>query len=226
LLERAARRSNDVGGGSITVLAVAETEEGALTAFIPTNLIGIADGQIVTDADRAARGEFPAIDLGRSVSRVGGRAQPRVLASVAGRTRTAQARFEDLERLTRFATDARGDARRTLERGRRVRWALRQGPLETMAVPEQVADLWAATQGAYDALDEKEQMRAMTLLRASLSNDLVGLRSRLEDTADPPETTLAADLEAVVAAARRHADEVRRASDGPPDAKRGVGRGE
>jgi F-type H+/Na+-transporting ATPase subunit alpha len=150
LLERATQLGSALGGGSLTVLPIVETQDRNLSAYVPTNLISITDGQIVLSPDLAARGILPAVDVGRSVSRVGGKAQRPAYRTVAGRLRLAYAQFEELERFARFGSDLDEGTRRTLQRGRRVREVLKQGALETIPVGDQLAVLLAVNEGLFD----------------------------------------------------------------------------
>ncbi len=150
LLERATQLSAAHGGGSLTALPVIETQERNLSAYVPTNLISITDGQIVLSPELMARGVLPAVDIGLSVSRVGGKAQLPALRGVAGRLRLAYAQFEELERFSRFGADVDQATRQTLLRGRRVRASFRQGPLDTVPVGEQFAVLLAVSEGILD----------------------------------------------------------------------------
>ncbi len=152
LLERAAKLSDTLGGGSLTALPIARTEAGNLSAYIPTNLISITDGQIVLASHLAAAGQFPAVDVGLSVSRVGGKAQPKALRDVAGRLRLDYAQFLELEMFTRFGgiSDSRLKAR--IRRGERIRALLAQPRFAALRLVDQVALLAALEDGVLDAL--------------------------------------------------------------------------
>jgi F-type H+/Na+-transporting ATPase subunit alpha len=143
LLERA---TNLADGGSLTALPIIETQAQDLSAYIPTNLISITDGQLYLSPTLAARGVLPAVDVGRSVSRVGGKAQSPGYRAVAGDLRLSYAQFEELEGFSRFGTELDAETRRVLRRGRRVRAALTQGPLVTIPVGEQLAR-WPRSSG-------------------------------------------------------------------------------
>ncbi|OJY67305.1 MAG: F0F1 ATP synthase subunit alpha [Rhodospirillales bacterium 70-18] len=152
LLERAARLSEELGGGSLTALPIAETDAGNLSAYIPTNLISIADGQIVLDSHLFAANQRPAVDVGLSVSRVGGKAQMPALRHVAGRIRLDYAQFRELEMFTRFGgiSDARLKAQ--IARGERIRALLAQPRFAPLRFVDQVALLIALAEGVFDAL--------------------------------------------------------------------------
>ncbi|MCC6718837.1 MAG: F0F1 ATP synthase subunit alpha [Acetobacteraceae bacterium] len=164
LLERAAKLSAEHGGGSLTALPIAETDAGNLSAYIPTNLISITDGQIVLDARLFAANQRPAVNVGLSVSRVGGKAQRPALREVAGRIRLDYAQFVELEMFSRFGaiTDARVKAQIT--RGERIRALLAQPRFTNLRLSDQVALLAALTDGVLDTLPAS----AIATLRARL----------------------------------------------------------
>ncbi|PEQ11591.1 F0F1 ATP synthase subunit alpha [Novosphingobium sp. PC22D] len=162
LLERAAHLSPELGGGSLTALPIAETDAGNLSAYIPTNLISITDGQIVLDTRLFASDQRPAVDVGLSVSRVGGKTQKAALRQVSGRIRLEYAQFLELEMFTRFGGMTDGRFRATLERGRRIRAVLAQQRFAPLRLAEQVALLAALDAGVLDAqpLDAIAPLRA------------------------------------------------------------------
>lgn len=150
LLERAAKLSDDAGGGSLTALPIAETDAGNLSAYIPTNLISITDGQIVLDTHLFAAGQRPAVDVGLSVSRVGGKAQHRALRDVSGRVRLDYAQFQELEMFTRFGGVSNPRVRAQIARGERIRALLNQPRFSGMRLADQVALLAALAEGTLD----------------------------------------------------------------------------
>jgi F-type H+-transporting ATPase subunit alpha len=152
LLERAAKLTRERGGGSLTVLPVAETQAGNLSAYIPTNLISITDGQIYLEPRLFNEGVKPAVDVGKSVSRVGGKTQSPAMRAVAESLRLDYAQFLELELFTRIEGSADEKTRRDLERGRRVRAALVQPSLEPLTQGEEIAMLVALQAGLLDAL--------------------------------------------------------------------------
>jgi len=152
LLERATHLKDAHGGGSLMALPIVETQAQDIAAYIPTNLISITDGQIYLSPELFQRGQLPAIDIGKSVSRVGGKAQLEGFRDVAADLRLAYAQYEELETFARFGTRLDEDTRRTLERGRRVREVLKQNEHELLSVPEQIVVLLAVTHGLFDAL--------------------------------------------------------------------------
>jgi F-type H+-transporting ATPase subunit alpha len=165
LLERAAKLSKDRGGGSLTALPIAETDSGNLSAYIPTNLISITDGQIVLDAALFHQGQKPAVDVGLSVSRVGGKTQAPVLRDAAGTLRLDYAQFLELEVFTRFGGMPDGRVRQQLTRGARIREILRQPQHAPFRLVDEVALLLAVQSGALDALP----LTAVAAFRAGLS---------------------------------------------------------
>ncbi|HEV2700949.1 MAG TPA: alternate F1F0 ATPase, F1 subunit alpha [Steroidobacteraceae bacterium] len=152
LLERSTRLCAALGGGSLTALPIIETEAQDLSAYIPTNLISITDGQLYVSPALFAAGVLPAIDVGKSVSRVGGKAQHAAYQAVAGHLKLAYAQFEELESFTRFGARLDEDTRRTIEHGRRLRACLQQAQFMPVTVPAQITILLALTAGLLDPL--------------------------------------------------------------------------
>jgi F-type H+-transporting ATPase subunit alpha len=151
LLERSARMSEDLGGGSLTSLPMIETQAGDVTAYIPTNVISITDGQIYLETDLFYAGVRPAINTGLSVSRVGGAAQIKAMRSVAGSLRLDMANYRSLAAFAQFGTsDLDASTRRQIERGQVMTEVLKQAPYQPLPVEEQVAILWAGSQGYLD----------------------------------------------------------------------------
>jgi F-type H+-transporting ATPase subunit alpha len=150
LLERAARLSPELGGGSVTALPIAETDAGNLSAYIPTNLISITDGQIVMSSHLFSAGHRPAVDVGLSVSRVGGKAQSAALRAVSGRVRLDYAQFQELEMFTRFGGISNERVRGQIARGERIRALLTQPRFSGLTTAGQVALLAALADGALD----------------------------------------------------------------------------
>jgi len=153
LLERATQLREEHGGGSLTALPIVETQAQNISAYIPTNLISITDGQVYLSPSLFEKGHLPAIDIGTSVSRVGGKVQLPAFRAVAGNLRLMYAQFEELETFARFGTQLDAETRRKLTRGLRVREVLKQREHDHQAVPEQIAALLAATEGLFDALE-------------------------------------------------------------------------
>jgi F-type H+-transporting ATPase subunit alpha len=175
LLERATHLSPDLGGGSLTALPIIETQAQNLSAYIPTNLISITDGQIYLSPDLFQKSIFPAVDVGKSVSRVGGKTQLPAYQSVAGDLRLAYAQFQEVEVFARFGTQLDDQTRRTLERGRRIRAVLKQRQSQPLAAAEQIAVLFAVTSGLLDAVPLDQIDEAQQRLAAAIAQDLPDL---------------------------------------------------
>ncbi|MDQ1284419.1 MAG: F-type H+/Na+-transporting ATPase subunit alpha [Patescibacteria group bacterium] len=150
LLERSAKLSEEFGGGSITALPIIETQAGDVSAYIPTNVISITDGQIYLEADLFYKGIRPALNVGISVSRVGSAAQIKAMKKVAGKLRLDVAQFRELEAFAQFGSDLDEKTRTQIERGKRTIEILKQGQYEPMAVENQVAIIYAVTNGFLD----------------------------------------------------------------------------
>lgn len=179
LLERAGQFTREAGGGSITALPVVETQAGNLSAYIPTNLISITDGQIYLSPRLARKNQFPAVDLGLSVSRVGGKAQNRALREVAGNLRVTLSQFEELEDFARFGTRLDDVTRARLSRGAAVRTALRQAERDPASPIEQLTILLAAMAGLFDGLEDQQVSDAMANVRSETKNQLQAIEQRI-----------------------------------------------
>jgi F-type H+-transporting ATPase subunit alpha len=171
LLERATHLRS---GGSLTALPIIETQAGNISAYIPTNLISITDGQIYLSPALFQKGILPAIDIGRSVSRVGGKAQHPAYRTVVQALKLAYAQFEELESFARFSTRLDEETRRNIERGRRVREILKQGEHELLSVAEQIAVLLAVTEGLMDEIPVNKLLHAEQAIRAAVLHDTSG----------------------------------------------------
>jgi len=152
LLERASKLSTDLGGGSLTALPIIETQEGDVAAYIPTNVISITDGQIYLETNLFNSGIRPAIDVGLSVSRVGGNAQIKAMKSVAGTLRLDLAQYRELEAFAKFGSDLDKATLAQLTRGERMVEILKQNQYVPMDVEKQVAIIFAASKGHLDDL--------------------------------------------------------------------------
>ena len=150
LLERSAKLSDEMGGGSLTALPIIETQEGEVSAYIPTNVISITDGQIYLLPNLFASGIRPAVDVGISVSRVGGNAQIKAMKKYAGSLRLDLAQFRELEAFAQMGTELDAATQKQLDRGIRLVEMLKQGQYVPMAVEEQVSIIFAGTQGYLD----------------------------------------------------------------------------
>jgi F-type H+/Na+-transporting ATPase subunit alpha len=162
LLERCAKLSDELGGGSMTGLPIIETKAGDISAYIPTNVISITDGQIFLEADLFNSGVRPAINVGTSVSRVGGAAQVKPMRKVAGRLRLDLAQFRELEAFAAFASDLDRASRNQLERGARLVELLKQPNYSPYPVEEQVVSVWSGTEGKLDDIPVGEVRRFET----------------------------------------------------------------
>ncbi len=180
LLERSTRLRPERGGGSLTALPIIETEAQNMSAYIPTNLISITDGQIYVSPELFQRGLLPAVDVGRSVSRVGGKAQLAAYRAVAGPLRLAYTQFEELEVFSRFGTRLDEETQRTLERGRRVREVLKQDQYSPLSVAEQIAVLLAVTEGLFDDLALEQVGAAEQRVREAVTGQLPELCRQIE----------------------------------------------
>ncbi|MDX1607584.1 MAG: F0F1 ATP synthase subunit alpha, partial [Candidatus Spechtbacterales bacterium] len=156
LLERAAKRNAEAGGGSITALPIIETQAGDISAYIPTNVISITDGQIFLESGLFHKGIRPAINVGQSVSRVGGAAQIKSMKKVAGKLKLNLAQFQELEAFAQFASDLDEETQKTLDRGRRIRELLKQPPYSPVRVGVQVAIIYAVNNGYFDDVEFSE----------------------------------------------------------------------
>jgi F-type H+-transporting ATPase subunit alpha len=180
LLERAAKLSKEKGGGSLTALPIAETQGGNLSGYIPTNLISITDGQIVLDSNLFHEGQKPAVDVGKSVSRVGGKTQGTTMRALAGSLRLDYAQFLELEVFARFGQVLDPRTERTLDHGRRVRAILEQSQSEPHRLSTEVALLMAAHEGVLDGL----ALEAVATFRSGLGE---ALRVALPDLSEGVE---------------------------------------
>ncbi|WP_370325709.1 F0F1 ATP synthase subunit alpha [Euzebya sp.] len=165
LLERAAKLSDDLGGGSMTALPIIETKGGDVSAFIPTNVISITDGQIYLETDLFYQGQRPAINVGISVSRVGGSAQLKPMKKVAGTMRLDLAQFRELEAFAQFGSELDKASQAQIDRGRRTQEILKQGQYQPVPVGEQVLAIWATANGYLDEVPVEDAKRYELELR-------------------------------------------------------------
>ncbi len=179
LLERATHLRDELGGGTLTALPIIETEAQNISAYIPTNLISITDGQIYLSPNLFQQGLLPAVDVGRSVSRVGGQAQLPAYREVAGNLRLSYSQFEELEAFSRFGTRLEEETRRTLEHGRRVREVFKQVQYHPKPVPEQIAALLAASEGVFDDMPIERIGEAEERIRNVLRERLPEVSARI-----------------------------------------------
>jgi F-type H+-transporting ATPase subunit alpha len=184
LLERATHLCSRLGGGSLTALPIIETKAQDISAYIPTNLISITDGQIYLSPTLFHKGLLPAIDVGRSVSRVGGKTQYPAYRSVAGDLRLSYAQFEELETFARFATRLDDDTRSTIEHGRRVREILKQNEHRPLRASEQIASLKAVNAGLFDDLPLDRIEEAESAVQTRVLETLPELCEQIESGAE------------------------------------------
>ncbi len=198
LLERATHLSAEGGGGSLTALPIIETEAQDISAYIPTNLISITDGQIYLSPTLFELGVLPAIDVGKSVSRVGGKAQRGALRSLAGELKLAYAQFEELETFTKFGARLDDDSRRSIARGQRIRACLKQPESSPVSALEQIAVLTALTAGLFDSVALEKMPEAEAAVRSAVDRIPAAVSARLEQGDKPSE----ADAGSIVTIAR------------------------
>lgn len=180
LLERSTHLREEYGGGSMTALPIVETEAENVSAYVPTNIISITDGQIYLSPELFRKGNLPAASVGTSVSRVGGKTQLAAYRAVAGELRLAYSQFEELEAFARFGTRMDDDTRHRLERGRRVREILKQKQYAPMRVSEQIAVFVAAAAGVFDQTPIEGMAHAEVQVRQAVANRLRSLCKRIE----------------------------------------------
>jgi F-type H+/Na+-transporting ATPase subunit alpha len=178
LLERATHLRDDLGGGSLTALPIIETEAQDISAYIPTNLISITDGQIYLSPTLFELGVLPAVDVGRSVSRVGGKAQRAAYRGVAGDLKLAYAQFSELESFAKFGTRLDDQTRKVIDHGQRIRAILKQPELEPASVDEQLVILVALTGGLLDSVPIGKMREAEQALRKAVAEIPAEIRQR------------------------------------------------
>lgn len=181
LLERAAKMSEARGGGSLTSLPIIETQAGDISAYIPTNVISITDGQIFLEADLFNSGIRPAINVGNSVSRVGGAAQVKAMKQVAGTLRIDLAQYRELAAFAQFGSDLDKSTQSQLERGKRLTEILKQGQYRPMEVENQVLIIWAATKGYVDDVEVSDLNRFERELFEFMKNSNPGTMQSLRE---------------------------------------------
>ncbi len=171
LLERGVKLSDDLGGGSLTALPIIETQASDVSAYIPTNVISITDGQIFLEPDLFYSGVRPAINVGISVSRVGGNAQTKAMKKVAGKLRLDLSQYRELEAFAQFGSELDPETQRTLSRGERLVEALNQGERQPLSVAEQVASIYAGTGGYLDRIKVERVPAFLNDLRDRLRSE-------------------------------------------------------
>ncbi len=197
LLERCAKLSDELGGGSLTGLPIVETKANDISAYIPTNVISITDGQIFLETDLFNAGVRPAINVGRSVSRVGGNAQVKAMKKVAGNLRLALSQYRDLEAFAAFASDLDAASRAQLDRGARLVELLKQPQYSPYPVEDQVASIWSGVNGYLDDVPVEDIARFEHDFLDFLKRSHSGILTTIRETADLSEDTVTALKDAI-----------------------------
>lgn len=189
LLERASKLSEDLGGGSLTALPIIETQAGDVSAYIPTNVISITDGQIYLESDLFNSGVRPAINVGISVSRVGGSAQIKAMKKVAGRLRLDLAQYRDLEAFAQFGSDLDKATQAQLRRGSRLVELLKQGQYSPLPVAKQVVSIFMGTNGYLDQIEladvrefERQLLEFIEIRHQALLDEISEKKELTQDT--------------------------------------------
>jgi F-type H+-transporting ATPase subunit alpha len=189
LLERAAKLSDELGGGSMTALPIIETQAGDISAYIPTNVISITDGQIFMETNLFYQGIRPAISVGSSVSRVGGDAQTKAVKSVSGSLRINLAQFRELAAFSQFSTDLDEETRQRIERGQRLTELLKQPQYSPLSIWEMYVSLFAATEGYFDKVPVEKIKTAQDSLLREMKTSHKKLTEELNTGAKPEDAT-------------------------------------
>jgi len=197
LLERCAKLSDDLGGGSLTGLPIVETKANDISAYIPTNVISITDGQIFLETDLFNSGVRPAINVGQSVSRVGGDAQIKAMKKVAGGLKLALSQYRDLEAFASFASDLDAVSRAQLDRGGRLVELLKQPQYSPLEVEQQVVSVWAGTSGLLDDVPLEDIRRFEGEFLDQLRRDKSGILDAIRETGELSDDTVTALKDAI-----------------------------
>src|ERR1700733_2079959 len=192
LLERCAKLSKEMGNGSLTGLPIVETKANDISAYIPTNVISITDGQIFLETDLFNSGVRPAINVGRSVSRVGGDAQIKAMKNVAGGLKLALSQYRDLEAFAAFASDLDAASRAQLDRGARLVELLKQPQYSPFPVEDEVVSIWAGTTGQLDDVPIEDVRRFETEFLDYLRREQPGILAAIKETSDLSDDTVTA----------------------------------
>src|SRR5215211_740724 len=182
LLERAVKLNDELGGGSLTALPIIETQAGDVSAYIPTNVISITDGQIFLESDLFYSGVRPAINVGISVSRVGGNAQTKAMKKVAGKLRLDLSQYRDLEAFAQFGSELDAETQKALTRGERLVELLKQKEREPLSVGDQVASIYSGTGGYLDRIKVERVGEFLADLRTRLHSEQSELLGRIEES--------------------------------------------
>jgi F-type H+-transporting ATPase subunit alpha len=202
LLERAAKMNDANGNGSLTALPIIETQAGDVSAYIPTNVISITDGQIFLETNLFYQGIRPAINVGLSVSRVGSAAQTKAMKKVSGSIKLELAQYREMEAFAQFGSDLDASTQKLLNRGARLTQLLKQGQYQPMPFEEQTASIFAGTNGYLDTVAVTDVTRYEQAMLAYLRSDHAGVLKEIRDTRDLTDTAKAGLVDALKAFAK------------------------
>ena len=211
LLERCAKLSDELGGGSMTGLPIIETKGNDVSAFIPTNVISITDGQCFLETDLFNAGVRPAINVGISVSRVGGSAQTKAMKKIAGRLRLDLAQFRELEAFAAFGSDLDAASKAQLERGSRLVELLKQGQYSPFSLERMIASIWAGTTGQLDSIDVADIRRFESEFLDYLAREHAGVMSAIAETKELSDDTVASLTKAITTFKERFVSSAKKA---------------
>ena len=206
LLERSAKLSDKLGGGSLTALTIIATQAGDISAYIPTNVISITDGQIFMETDLFYQGIRPAISVGLSVSRVGSSAQTKAVKSVAGHLRLSLAQFRELAAFAQFSTDLDEDTKKSIERGQRLTELLKQPQYTPLSIWEQTASLISANEGCLDGVPVTDIKKAQMALLSTLAKQNKKEMSELDKGDKPTDKTTSIITKTALSIAKEYRD--------------------
>lgn len=216
LLERCAKLSDELGGGSMTGLPIIETKGNDVSAFIPTNVISITDGQCFLETDLFNAGVRPAINVGISVSRVGGSAQTKAMKKIAGRLRLDLAQFRELEAFAAFGSDLDAASKAQLERGSRLVELLKQGQYSPFSLERMIASIWAGTTGQLDSIDVADIRRFESEFLDYLAREHAGVMSAIAETKELSDDTVASLTKAITTFKERFVSSAKKAVNEAP----------
>jgi F-type H+-transporting ATPase subunit alpha len=205
LLERAAKMNEDNGAGSLTALPVIETQAGDVSAYIPTNVISITDGQIFLETDLFYQGIRPAINVGLSVSRVGSAAQTKAMKKVAGSIKLELAQYREMAAFAQFGSDLDASTQKLLARGARLTELLKQPQFQPMPVEEQVASIYAGTQGFLDSVETRDVVRYEAAMLSFLRSDKPEILKAIRDSKELKDDTATALKDALTSFGKQFA---------------------
>jgi F-type H+/Na+-transporting ATPase subunit alpha len=205
LLERAAKLSDDLGAGSLTALPIIETQAGDISAYIPTNVISITDGQIFLETNLFYQGIRPAISVGLSVSRVGGAAQTKAIKAVSGGLKLSLAQFRELASFAQFSSDLDAETKQRIERGQRLTELLKQKQYSPLSIAEQTASVMAASKGAFDTVPTEKVKAAQAELLSELETNHKDVMKTLDKGDKPDEKIEKVILQAAEKVAKSYA---------------------